>query len=42
VGATKKLIVAPAANSYPMRDGIEVMNPLAAARLMSEQDSDSL
>lgn len=37
VGATKKLLVAPVANSYPMRDGIEVMNPLAAARLMAEQ-----
>jgi predicted AAA+ superfamily ATPase len=37
VGATKKLLVAPVANSYPMSDGIEVMNPLAAARLMSEQ-----
>ena len=37
VGATKKLLVAPVAITYPMRDGIEVMNPLAAARLMAEQ-----
>ena len=37
VGATKKLLVAPVALSYPMRDGIEVMNPLAAARLLAEQ-----
>lgn len=37
VGATKKLLIAPVANSYPMRDGIEVMNPLAATRLMAEQ-----
>ncbi|MFZ2852903.1 MAG: ATP-binding protein [Rhodocyclaceae bacterium] len=31
VGATRKLLVAPVAASYPMRDGIEVMNPLTAA-----------
>lgn len=37
VGATKRLLVAPVAIAYPMRDGIEVMNPLAAARLMAEQ-----
>jgi len=35
VGATRKLVVAPVAESYPMRDGIEVMNPLAAARLLA-------
>ncbi|MDP2794755.1 MAG: ATP-binding protein [Sulfurisoma sp.] len=35
VGATKKLVVAPVAAPYPMRDGIEVMNPLAAARLLA-------
>ncbi|MDO8788599.1 MAG: ATP-binding protein [Sulfuritalea sp.] len=37
VGAKRKLVVAPVAESYPMRDGIEVMNPLAAARLASGQ-----
>lgn len=35
VGATRKLVVAPVAEPYPMRDGIEVMNPLAAARLLA-------
>lgn len=37
VGATRKLLVAPVATAYPMRDGIEVMAPLAAARLIAEQ-----
>jgi uncharacterized protein len=36
VGATRKLLVAPVAASYPMREGIEVMGPLAAARLLAE------
>lgn len=31
VGATRKLLVAPVAASYPMRDGIEVMNLLESA-----------
>jgi len=31
VGATRKLLVAPVATPYPIRDGIEVMNPLSAA-----------
>ena len=35
VGATKKLVVAPVPAPYPMRDGIDVMNPLAAARLLA-------
>lgn len=35
VGATRKLLVAPVAAAYPMREGIEVMNPLAAARLLA-------
>jgi hypothetical protein len=33
VGATRKLVIAPVAAPYPMRDGVEVMNPLAAACL---------
>lgn len=37
VGATRKLLVAPVATAYPMREGIEVLNPLAAARLLAEQ-----
>ncbi len=36
VGAQRKLLVAPVAESYPMRDGIEVMNPLAATKLLGE------
>jgi predicted AAA+ superfamily ATPase len=35
VGATRKLLVAPVPESYPMREGIEVMNPLAAAHLLA-------
>ena len=35
VGATRKLLVAPVSEAYPMRDGIEVMNPLAAAQLLA-------
>ncbi len=37
VGATKKLLVAPVSAPYPMRDGIEAMDPLAAARLLAAQ-----
>jgi len=36
VGATRKLLLAPVTESYPMRDGIEVMNPLAAANALCE------
>lgn len=36
VGATHKLLVAPVAEAYPMREGIEVMNPLTAARLLAQ------
>lgn len=35
VGATRKLLVAPVAASYSMRDGSEVMNPLGAAALLA-------
>ncbi|MBI5901657.1 MAG: ATP-binding protein [Rhodocyclales bacterium] len=35
VGATKKLVVAPVTAPYPMRDGVDVMNPLAAAWLLA-------
>ena len=38
VGATRKLLVAPVADSYTMREGIEVMNPLAAAHLLASTD----
>lgn len=37
VGATRKLLVAPVSAPYPMRDGIEAMDPLAAARLLAAQ-----
>ena len=39
VGATRKLLVAPVDSAYPMRDGIEVMSPLAAAHLLAAQDA---
>ncbi len=35
VGATRKLLVAPVDNSFPMKDGIEVINPLVAATLIA-------
>ncbi len=35
VDATRKLLVAPVDNSFPMKDGIEVMNPLVAATLIA-------
>ena len=37
LGATRKLLVAPVEQDYPMKDGIEVMNPLSAALLISSQ-----
>jgi len=37
VGATRKLLVAPVSSAYPMRDGIEVMDPLAAIHLLAAQ-----
>jgi predicted AAA+ superfamily ATPase len=42
VRATRKLLVAPVGAPYPMRDGIEVMNPLtAAAQLASFHDKNA-
>ena len=35
VGATRKLLVAPVDSSYPMKEGVEVMNPLVAANLVA-------
>jgi len=35
LGAARTLLVAPVAQPYPMKDGIEVMNPLAAANLIA-------
>lgn len=35
--ATRKLLVAPVEQPYPMKEGIEVMNPLVAVRLVGEQ-----
>jgi predicted AAA+ superfamily ATPase len=37
VGAARKLLVAPVAQPFPMRDAVEVMSPLAAANLLSTQ-----
>ncbi|NJD25480.1 MAG: ATP-binding protein [Betaproteobacteria bacterium] len=35
VGATRKLLVAPVATAYPLRDGVEVIPPLEAVRDVS-------
>ena len=35
VGATRKLLVAPVATAYPLRDGVEVMPPLEAVHSVS-------
>ena len=35
VGATRKLLIAPVTASYPIREGIEVMNPLQAAQALA-------
>ncbi len=35
--AARKLLVAAVDNPFPMRDGVEVMNPLAAAHLIAAQ-----
>jgi predicted AAA+ superfamily ATPase len=37
VQATRKLLVASVENAFPMRDGVEVMNPLMAANLVARQ-----
>jgi predicted AAA+ superfamily ATPase len=37
VGATRKLLVAPVGAPYPMRDAIEVMNPLDAVALLANR-----
>lgn len=37
VSATRKLVVAPVAGTYPLRDGIEVVNPLTAVQWMAAQ-----
>ena len=37
LGAARKLLVAPVAQAYPMKDGIEVLSPLMAARLVASQ-----
>lgn len=37
VSAIRKLLIAPVAAPYPMRDGIEVMNPLTAAAQVAGQ-----
>lgn len=37
VGAVRKLLVAPVEQPYPMKDAVEVMNPLMAALLISSQ-----
>jgi uncharacterized protein len=41
VGATRKLLVAPVDAPYPMRDGIEVMDPHSAAACVAGAGSGS-
>lgn len=40
VRATRKLLVAPVDAPYPIRDGVEVMGPLAAAGLLAGEGSE--
>ena len=35
VGATRKILIASVEETYPLRDGVEVMNPMAAVRLLA-------
>jgi predicted AAA+ superfamily ATPase len=37
LGATRKLVVAPVAQAYPLREGVEVLPPLAAVALLAAQ-----
>jgi hypothetical protein len=37
--ATRKLLVAPVGQPYPMKEGVEVMNPLMAAGLVALQNT---
>lgn len=37
--ASRKLLVAPVDQTYPMKDGITVMNPLAAVQMVASQDA---
>jgi predicted AAA+ superfamily ATPase len=37
VGASRKILVAPVDRAFPMRDGVEVMNPLMAANMVAAQ-----
>jgi hypothetical protein len=41
VDATKKLLLAPVATSYPMRNGVEVMPPLPRPTCWSAAHGDS-
>ena len=38
LGAVRKLLIAPVAQPYPMKDGIEVMNPLMATQQIALQN----
>ncbi|MBU3738364.1 MAG: ATP-binding protein [Rhodoferax sp.] len=37
IGATRRLLVAPVDAPYPLKDGVEVMNPLLASQLIASQ-----
>jgi len=36
VGASRKLLIAPVPQSYPAKEGIEVMPPMEAVRLLGQ------
>jgi len=38
LGAARKLLVAPVAQTYPMKDGIEVVDVMTAIRWVTEQN----
>lgn len=38
LGAVRKLLVAPVEQAYPMKNGVEVLHPIMAARLISSQN----
>jgi hypothetical protein len=38
LGAARKLLVAPVAQTYPMKEGIEVVDVMTAIRWVNEQE----
>ena len=37
LAAARKLVIAPVAQAYPLREGVEVLPPLAAVALLAAQ-----